>query len=254
VRYVIYLRVSTDQQADTGHGLAVQEDACRAWLRKQGHKLAAIHTDIDRSGGDEIGARPGLAAAAALLALDKADGLLVYRLDRLARDLILQEQLLSELHRGGKELRSCSPAEDDSLIHDPDDPTRALVRRILGAIAQYERELIRLRLRRGKAQKALAGGYVGGSPAYGWTVVRGKLVPVPDEQKALRLMMKLLDQGVSYRGVCAELTRRGIEPRGRKWQPNTVWDIVKRERARKGRAISAPSPTPEPAEERLAIA
>jgi hypothetical protein len=40
----------------------------------------------------------------------------------------------------GKELRSCSPTEDANLVHDPDDPTRALVRRILGSIATYERE------------------------------------------------------------------------------------------------------------------
>jgi hypothetical protein len=33
VRYVVYLRVSTDQQADAGQGLEIQEAACRQWLR-----------------------------------------------------------------------------------------------------------------------------------------------------------------------------------------------------------------------------
>lgn len=248
MRYVIYLRVSTDQQADAGHGLAVQEAEARKWVRAHRGRVAGVYTDAGRSGADDIGARPGLAAAAAMLATDRAEGLVVYRLDRLARDLVLQEQLLAELHRSGKELRSCSKAEDESLTHDPDDPGRKMTRQIIGAVAAYERDMIRLRLRRGKAQKALRGGYVGGSPAYGWAAARGQLVPVPDEQKAIRLMCRLIDQGVSYRGVVAELNRRGVQPRGKEWRPNTVHDIVKRERIKRGRAIAAHSPTRELAE------
>jgi DNA invertase Pin-like site-specific DNA recombinase len=186
VRYVIYLRVSTDQQADAGQGLDIQEQACRAWLRAQRHRLAGVYTDAGRSGTSDIADRPGLAAAAALLVDDRADGLLVYRLDRLARDVVLQEQLLAELHRQGKELRSCSPAEDANLVHDPDDPTRALVRRILGSIAAYERDVIRLRLKAGRARKLLHGGYAGGAPPYGYAAVRGELVKIPGEQLGIR--------------------------------------------------------------------
>ena len=245
MRYVIYLRVRTDLQAEQGHGLASQEETCRAWLRAHRKRLVGVYTDAGRSGADDLATRPGLASAAAQLASGKADGILVYRLDRLARDVVLQEQLLAELHRMGKELRSCSPTEDDALQHDPDDPTRELVRRILGSIATYERQMFRLRLRAGKAQKKAEGGYIGGSPPYGWTAARGQLVPVPDEQKVIRLMCRLIDSGVSYRGVVAELTRRGIEPRGKMWRPNTVHDIVRRERIRRGLPISAHSPTPE---------
>ena len=79
----------------------------------------------------------------------------MHRLDRLARDLVLQEQLLAELHRRGKELASVDRTEHDSLAHSPDDPTRALVRRMLGSIAQYEREVIRLRLMAGRTRKQL---------------------------------------------------------------------------------------------------
>ena len=94
----------------------------------------------------------------ALVAADRADGILVHRLDRLARDVVLQEQLLAELHRRGKELHSVSASEDENLAHDPEDPTRALVRRILGSVATYERDVIRLRLRAGRARKELAAG------------------------------------------------------------------------------------------------
>jgi DNA invertase Pin-like site-specific DNA recombinase len=246
VRYVVYLRVSTDQQADTGRGLEVQEQACRAWLRGK-HRLTRIYTDAGRSGSADIGDRPGLAGALGELVDDRADALLVYRLDRLARDLVLQEQLLAQLHKLGKELRSCSPTEDANLLHDPDDPARALTRQILGSIAQYERSMIRLRLKAGKARKALEGGYIGGAPPYGYAAVRGQLVPLPDEQKALKLMCRLVDRGTSYRGVVAELERRGIPSRApsRKWLPNTIWLIVNREKAKKQSAKNGATPSPE---------
>src|SRR5437868_2256221 len=167
-RFVVYLRVSTDQQADTGQGLDIQEEACRRWLQQGRHRLVEVCTDAGRSGGADVGHRPGLARALALVGADRADGVLVHRLDRLARDLVLQEQLLAEMHRRGKELASVDRTEHASLTYAPDDPTRALVRLMLGSIAQYEREVIRLRLMAGRARKQLGGGYAGGAPAYGY--------------------------------------------------------------------------------------
>src|SRR5207244_2593385 len=97
-------------------------------------------------------------------------GLVVYRLDRLARDLVLQEQLLSEVWRMHGVVCSTSPSEDAYLAPDDagDDPSRALIRQILGAVAQYERGMIRLRLRQGKARKVARGGYAGGAPPFGF--------------------------------------------------------------------------------------
>jgi DNA invertase Pin-like site-specific DNA recombinase len=63
-----------------------------------------------------------------------------------------------------------STAGGEADLRDDDaDPSRKLVRRILGAVAEYERELLLLRLRRGRQLKAARGGYAGlGSPPYGW--------------------------------------------------------------------------------------
>jgi DNA invertase Pin-like site-specific DNA recombinase len=250
MRYVIYLRVSTDQQADTGQGLAIQEAACRDWLRRGRHRLVEVCTDAGRSGGADIGHRPGLARALALVGADRADGVLVHRLDRLARDLVLQEQLLAELHRRGKELASVDSTEHASLTYSPDDPTRALVRRMLGSIAQYEREVLRLRLMAGRARKALSGGYTGGTPSYGWAAVRGSLVKVPEEQAAIRLMLRLRADGHSYGAIADELDSRGIRAGTStgKWRKDTIRGILMREEARKGLAKNGSSISPELAE------
>ena len=143
---------------------------------------------------------------------------------------MLQEQLLAELHRRGKSLASVDLTEHASLEHSPDDPTRALVRRILGSIAQYEREVIRLRLMAGRTRKGLDGGYAGGMPGYGYAAVRGQLVKVPAEQVVIRQICRLRAAGTSYQGICNELERRGIRSRAHhgRWRPDTVRGIYLR--------------------------
>jgi DNA invertase Pin-like site-specific DNA recombinase len=247
MRYVVYLRVSTDAQADGGQGLDIQEAACRKWLREGRHRLVEVCSDAGRSGSLDVGHRPGLARALALVGADRADGVLVHRLDRLARDLVLQEQLLAELHRRGKQLASVDLTENASLLYSPDDPTRALVRRMLGSIAQYEREVIRLRLMAGRARKKLEGGYAGGGPPFGWAAVRGQLVKIPGEQMQIRLMRKMReDHGMSYRQIAARLEELGIRSRAPhgKWRPDTIRGILMREELRLGgrKTVALPSP------------
>ena len=247
MRYVVYLRVSTDTQADNGQGLAIQEAACRSWLRSGRHRLVEVCSDAGLSGSADVGHRPGLARALALVGADRADGVLVHRLDRLARDLVLQEQLLAELHRRGKHLSSVDLTENASLLYSPDDPTRALVRRMLGSIAQYEREVIRLRLIAGQTRKRLDGRYACGGPPYGWVAVRGELVKVPAEQSAIRLMRRLRRDGASYRAIAAELERKGIQARrtaNGKWRPGTIRDILMRDELTRPPVENGADPAP----------
>jgi DNA invertase Pin-like site-specific DNA recombinase len=247
VRYVVYLRVSTDSQADAGYGLEIQEQACRDWIKRERHRIVEVCTDAGRSGVADVGHRPGLARALALVGADRADGVLVYRLDRLARDLILQEQVLAELHRRGKQLASCDATENANVKYSPDDPTRALVRRILGSISAYERETIRLRLMAGRARKKLEGGYTGGPPPFGWVAVRGALVKVPAEQLVIRRMRRLRAEGYSFRQIAERLESAGIRSRATngKWRPMTISAILERDSSGQMPPKNVATPSPE---------
>ncbi len=221
-----YVRVSTVGQGD-GHGPEIQRAAIEAWARERGVELLEVLTDVGISGA--VLERPGLDRA--LRALRPGETLVVYRLDRLARDLVTQELLLRELRRRGAEVASCSEAEQAYLSDDPADPARKLIRQVLGAVAEFEREMIRLRLRRGRQVKREAGGYVGGEPPFGWRVrAGGGLEPDPREQLVLHRMRALRRVEVSYRQIAAQLNAEGLRPRrGRAWSGQAIHRILSRD-------------------------
>lgn len=131
MRLIPYLRVSTTSQADDGFGLEAQLVACMSL--SAGHEILDPSQDIGVSGASDLDNRPGLAEALGRLAAGEGDGIVVYRLDRLARDLIVQEQLLAEVWRHGA-IISCDEGEtsmiqpdsqtDPSRHHDPADSRR----------------------------------------------------------------------------------------------------------------------------------
>ena len=119
---------------------------------------------------------------------------MVYRLDRLARDLLLQETVHARLEAGGAAVMSVSePAVEG------DDATRVLVRQLLGGIAQYERAVIRGRMMAGKAAKVASGGYGGGRPPYGYKAAGGALVTNEDEAAVVDTVTTMRKAGASYR-------------------------------------------------------
>ncbi len=150
--------------------------------------------------------------------------MVVYRLDRLARDLILQETLVQRLRDQETPVRSASEPDLDT---DTDDPTKVLIRQIIGAVSQYERAVIRGRMMAGKTAKREAGGYVGGTVPYGFRLEDGQVVTDPLEQEVAQLIARMASSGASLRTIAAELEQAGYRPRaGDVWHPNTVRRIA----------------------------
>lgn len=217
---VAYIRVSTSAQVDA-YGLGAQADDVRAWSVARGIDVR-IFTEPGVSGAIED--RPVLAQA--IDALGEGDVFVVPRLDRLARDLMVQEFIIAEVRRRGACVASCDAAED-AYLGDGTDPTRTLIRQLLGAFAQYERAMIALRTQAGKAAKAAAGGYVGGQPPYGWTGRGGELVERDDEQ---RILARIEELGSLPSDQIADLLNaQGYRTRtGKRWTARTVRHVTAR--------------------------
>ena len=225
-------RVSTDRQAERGFGLDVQERAIHAWARANGHRVAAIHRDEGVSGTADSADRPGLLAALNDLRDGRARGLVVARLDRLARALTVQEAVLGEVWRHGGVVFSADTGE--VRRDDPDDPMLTFVRQVTGAAAQLERSLIVSRMRAGRRVKAERGEYAYGAPPFGYRAEGRKLVRDDAEQAAIRRAVELRTGGASLRLIAEALTAEGHLPRrGDAWHSATVGRVLARTEARK---------------------
>jgi DNA invertase Pin-like site-specific DNA recombinase len=175
LRLVGYARVSTDNQAQEGT-IEIQRQALAEYVEGQGHELVEIFSDEGVSGGLED--RPGLAALFDHLeGHPDSDGVLVFKLDRLARDLYIQEHLIKKLEGIGKILYSVKEPDLDSL-----DPMRKAFRQFMGIVAELEKAFITMRLSGGRINKARKGGYAGGATALGYTAKDKELqVDIPPE-------------------------------------------------------------------------
>jgi DNA invertase Pin-like site-specific DNA recombinase len=223
-----YRRVSTAGQVDR-YGLPAQETDLRGYARTTGHKLVRIETDGAKPGSLPPDERPGLLAALKAIERGEADGLLIPGdLDRLARELIVQEAILSRVWKSGGMVHATTRGE--ILADDPDDPMRTAIRQFMGVVAQLDRALVAKRMRNGRKAKAAAGGYAGyGSPAFGQRSIDGKLVTEEAETEVIARMRELRGEGLSYRLIAARLNEEGLKSkRGVDWHPQTVSRVLGR--------------------------
>lgn len=210
-----YVRVSTESQID-GLGLDVQVAAIHALAATEGYRVTAIYRDEGISGSEDLAGRRGLADAIEALAAGEAGVLIIPKLDRLARDLMVQESILADAWKANATVVSCSETERTYCHPDnPDDPARALIRQVLGAVAAYERNMIRLRLVSGRRRRIAEDGYAGGPEPYGWSDA--------DEQATLAHVAAARQTGRSWKAIAAELNRAGRTKRnGTAWATSDI--------------------------------
>ena len=143
----IYVRVSTTEQ-DTG----LQETELREYCERRGWE-SILYRDRGQSGAKQD--RPALNSLLADLRKRKVDVILVWSLDRLARSLKQLLTISEECRSLGVDLVSLKQSIDTTL------PASRLTFQILGAVAEFERELLRERVKAGMAQARRAGKRIG---------------------------------------------------------------------------------------------
>ncbi|MGA3355049.1 MAG: recombinase family protein [Acidimicrobiales bacterium] len=220
------MRVSTDEQTSKGHGLAIQRRAIESYCKKQGLLLVDVLSDEGVSGANGLDSRDGLATALARIERHEASVLVVYRFDRLARQLLVQLTVTDRLDKVGARVLSTSEPDVDG----PDE-LRELIRNILASIAAYERALIRGRMTAGRRAKAAEGRCVGGIPRFGYSASDGELVADEREQAVVARMLELKAEGCSLRAIAERLNNEGLRPkRGEHWQATQVARVIERSR------------------------
>jgi DNA invertase Pin-like site-specific DNA recombinase len=146
-RAAIYVRVSTvEQETD------MQESELREYCNRRGWETI-LYRDRGQSGAKQD--RPALNSLLNDLRKRKVDVILVWSLDRLARSLKQLLIISEECRELGVDLVSLRQNIDTTL------PAGRLTFSILGAVAEFERELLRERVKAGMAQARRAGKRIG---------------------------------------------------------------------------------------------
>ena len=143
---------------------------------------------------------------------------LVESLGRLARDLMVQESILHDLKRNGFDLVSI--AEPDICN---DDPSRKLMRQIMGAFHEYRKQMIVVKLRGARQRTKTKRGRCEGRKPCGH---------YPGEVEILARMKELSASGMTATDIPATLREEGRKtPNGGDWLQPTVRKILNREKA-----------------------
>ena len=223
---VAYLRTSTDNQAKN-ETINIQRDEILKYT-KDG--VDRFFSDDGISGKKDLDDRPGLAELLDFIENNEVDEVIIYKLDRLARDVGLQEYLIRQMNKSGVKLVS---VKDENI---DDDPQRKLFRVMLGAIAEYERSLIDMRMTAGRLNKARKGGYSGGGVPLGYKTKGKELVVDNENVETIKKVFYLRRyKRYSMNKIAKELNENNIPTaRGGKWYSSTIQSILNNKTYTKG--------------------
>ena len=223
-QYVVYKRVSTEDQCRSGLGLAAQERDILLFLSgftEEPYELLGDFTEVETGKADN---RPILAEALALIRKFKAE-LLVAKLDRLSRKVSFIASIMDDpkVHLRVAQM----PYADNFQLH------------IYAALAEQERKFISARTKAALAEAQARGTKLGGLRDK--TMRRNLTIQANAQAKAemvAGIIVPLRDVGRPLREIAEHLNRAGVaSARGGEWQPSQVLRVLQRLRS----GVAAPA-------------
>jgi DNA invertase Pin-like site-specific DNA recombinase len=221
-----YVRVSSEEQADSGLGLEVQRQRIAAYCQMKGLNLAETFEDPGISAGKPLASRP--AGSRLLAAAKKSKAVVVVaKLDRLFRSVADAASVIDDFDKKGIQLVSIGEGFDMT------SPYGRAMAQMASVFAELERAMIRERTRSAMSVKRSRGERISGHAPYGWDFGHGgRLVKNASEQEIIVQMKRMQAEGLSYRGIAVRLDEEGIRPkRGKRWIHTTVKSILVRNAA-----------------------
>lgn len=201
-----YIRVSTDEQADSGAGLEAQRQAILAECDRRGWELAEIVEDAGYSAKDLK--RPGIIDVLERLARGEAGTLVVAKLDRLSRSVLDFAGLMAQSQQEGWALVALDLGVDTTT------PQGELMAGVMAQFAQFERRLIGQRTKAALAIKKQQGVTLGRPRS----LPEGIVARIAAE-RAAGATLRAIAEGLNAEGVA---TAQG----GARWWPATVKNVL----------------------------
>jgi DNA invertase Pin-like site-specific DNA recombinase len=214
-----YIRVSSKGQME-GDGPTRQKQAIEKFCREHNISLTASFIEEGVSGTTEAMDRESFSQMVQFIEMTRdVSAVVVERLDRLARDLMVSEILLTELRKRGIKVFAADQGALIDMANEEGDPTRKLIRQIIAALAEWEKSSLVLKLRVARQRARAKGGTPEGGVPYGAT---------QQEKVILELMLKWHQEGFTYARITEFLNQGDFKNRrGGKWSRQVVFGILK---------------------------
>lgn len=160
---IAYLRVSGRSQIE-GDGPDRQRESIQAFCTTHKLKLTAEFFEAGVSGTVDGLDRPKFAEMLEVIQTKRqngtsVEGIIIERMDRIARDLMVSEVLLAECRKRKIQVFSVDQGILIDMASDGVDPTRVLIRQIMGALAQWEKTTLVNKLRAARIRTGRFGGF-----------------------------------------------------------------------------------------------
>jgi len=204
---LLYVRVSTNRQAKSGHSIDTQPALLTEAAEREGFRVEVI----TETGSGRNTARPGLNGALDRLAKGEAQALYALDTDRLARSTM---HLLDISQRAVKEKWRLviTTAQVDTST-----PSGEAFLTMAAAFAQFESRMISERVKRQHQARRDRGEI--------WGVTNGNKSKLPEKTRAL--IMHLRAQGISLAKIAAQLASQGVPTvSGGEWHSSTIQRII----------------------------
>ena len=145
MKAIIYCRVSSQDQVNQGNSLPAQENICKEYAQRNGYKVAKVF--VEKGESAKTSDRPKLKELLRYAVHNKnqIDCLLVYKLDRLARNIVDHANIFKLLGDHGIDIKSATENIDDS-------PAGRAMGNMIGVFAQFENEIRSDRTKMGMKQ------------------------------------------------------------------------------------------------------
>ncbi len=221
IKVYLYTRVSTTMQID-GYSLDAQETKMKAFCDYNEYEIAGEYEDAGKS-GKSIEGRIAFNQMMDDIksGKDEVSYVLVFKLSRFGRNAADVLATLQVMQDFGVNLICVEDGIDSSK-----DAGKLMIS-VLSAVAEIERENIRVQTMEGRMQKAREGKWNGGFVPYGYALIDGKLVVNEEEAVAIRTIFdQYVNTDLGANGIAKYLENHGIHKIARQNGKNPLFDAA----------------------------
>ena len=224
-----YIRVSTDKQAELGYGLDIQERDIKTYCQRNEIKNLLLFSDDGYTGTNMD--RPALKRITDMIknfnegrSNIRVNSMIISKIDRLGRTLLgtlqfIQDYIVSkadsknsQINNNKEDINFISVSENYCRI-ERSNPQGKFLLMLFASLAEFDRDLIVEKLKKGRVQRVSSGKWMGGGMTpygYKYDKEQGKLIVIPEEADKIKEVFRLyIEEKMSPNRIAQRLNFKG---------------------------------------------